>query len=160
MIKLSSVADPGCLSKIRIFFILDQNFSHPDPGFASKNLRILTQKIVCKLSEIWSGLFIPDPDPDFLPIPNPGSGWSKRHRIPDPDPQHWSCLMGFEMLSGVRFPGREGSCKGGPAGASWQDGPACSLNLARVGPFFTGRWTGSLLFGEVRIRTWACIQNN
>ncbi len=28
----------------------------------------------------------PDPDPDFLPIPDPGV---KRHRIPDPDPQHW-----------------------------------------------------------------------
>ncbi len=27
-------------------------------------LRILTQKIVSKLSEIWSGLFFPDPDPD------------------------------------------------------------------------------------------------
>jgi hypothetical protein len=29
-------------------------------------------------------LFIPDPDPDFLPIPG-----TKRHRIADPDPQHW-----------------------------------------------------------------------
>ncbi len=27
-----------------------------------------------KLSEIWSGLFIPDPCPDFLPIPDPRSG--------------------------------------------------------------------------------------
>jgi hypothetical protein len=27
----------------------------------------------------------PDPDPDFLPITDPGV---KRHRIPDPDPQH------------------------------------------------------------------------
>ncbi len=36
---------------------------------------------------------IPDPDPDFLPIPDPGS-WiqaSKRHRIPDRDPQH--CII-------------------------------------------------------------------
>ncbi len=31
------------------------------PGSASKNLSILTQKIVSKLSELWSGLFIPDP---------------------------------------------------------------------------------------------------
>ncbi len=23
-------------------------------------------------SEIWSGLYIPDPNPDFLPIPDPG----------------------------------------------------------------------------------------
>jgi len=38
-------------------------------------------------SDIWSGLFIPDPDPDFLPIPDPGSRCQKRHRMPDP--QHW-----------------------------------------------------------------------
>ncbi len=46
-------------------------FSIPDSGSASKNWGILTQKIVSKLSEIWSGLFIPDPAPDFLPIPDP-----------------------------------------------------------------------------------------
>jgi hypothetical protein len=35
-------------------------------------------------------LFILDPDPDFLHIPDLGAGiqGSKRHRIPDPDPQH------------------------------------------------------------------------
>jgi hypothetical protein len=43
----------------------------------SKNLSILTQKIVSKLSEIGSGLVIPDPDPDFLPIPDPGSRGQK-----------------------------------------------------------------------------------
>ncbi len=43
--EISSVADPGCLSRIRIF-------STPDPEFASKNLSILTPKIVSKLSEI------------------------------------------------------------------------------------------------------------
>ncbi len=37
-----------------------------------KNLSILAQKMVSKLLEIWSGLFISDPDPDFLPIPDPG----------------------------------------------------------------------------------------
>jgi hypothetical protein len=37
-----------------------------------KNLSILTQKIVSKLSEIWSGMFIPDPNVDFLPISDPG----------------------------------------------------------------------------------------
>ncbi len=42
-----------------------------DPESASKNLSILTQKIVYKLSETWSGSFIPDPDHDFLPIPDP-----------------------------------------------------------------------------------------
>jgi hypothetical protein len=29
-----------------------------------------------------SGLFIPDPDPNFLPIPDPGSRGSKRHLDP------------------------------------------------------------------------------
>ncbi len=79
---------PG--SQIRIF-------SNPDPGQKDPGTRIkgqkriyvfLTQKIVCKLSEIWSGMFIPDqipgPDLDFLPIPDqevkkapdPGSGFA------------------------------------------------------------------------------------
>jgi hypothetical protein len=42
-----SVAHPGCLSRILIGI-----FSIPDPGSASKNLSILTQKIVSELSEI------------------------------------------------------------------------------------------------------------
>ncbi len=76
-------------------------FSIPDPGSASKNVSIWTQKIVPKLSEIWSGLF------------NPGSGsriqilifylsriqGSKRHRIPDPDPQHCPYYMISKWLS-------------------------------------------------------------
>ncbi len=33
--------------------------------------------MVSKLSEIWSGFFIPDPDPDFLPILYPGSRGQK-----------------------------------------------------------------------------------
>ncbi len=71
-------------------FIPDPNFSIPDPGSrvknisdpgsgsASKNLSIfLTQKIVSKLSEIWSRMFSPDPDLHFLPIPDPGSRGQK-----------------------------------------------------------------------------------
>jgi hypothetical protein len=48
-IKYISVADSGCLSRIRIFFpsrIPDPNFSIEDLGTASKNLSILTQNIV------------------------------------------------------------------------------------------------------------------
>ncbi len=59
-------------SRIRIFSIPDlgsKRFRIPD---SHQRISILTQKIVSKLSEIWSGLFIPDPDPDFLPIPDPG----------------------------------------------------------------------------------------
>jgi hypothetical protein len=58
-------------------FIPDPNFLHT--GSASKILRILTQNMVSKLSEIWSGLFILDPDPDFLPVPDPGV-----KKTPDP----------------------------------------------------------------------------
>jgi hypothetical protein len=39
-------------------------FSFPDPH--SKNLSIFTQHIISKHPEIPSGLFIPDPDPDFF----------------------------------------------------------------------------------------------
>ncbi len=104
--EISSFADPGCLS-----WILDpgseffpSQIPDPgtkffpswipdpgseffpsrilDPGCASKNLSILTKKIVSQLSEIWSGFSIPDPDPgsgSWL-FTYPGS-WSW---IPDP----------------------------------------------------------------------------
>ncbi len=76
------ILDPGSE------FFPSKTQGQKDPGFgpAAKNLSILTQKIVSKLSKIWSGLFIPDPDPDpdFYPsripdpgvkkAPNPGSG--------------------------------------------------------------------------------------
>jgi hypothetical protein len=41
---------------------------------------------------IHPGSWIPDPDPDFLPIPDPGSRGQKGtgSRLPGPDPQH--CL--------------------------------------------------------------------
>jgi hypothetical protein len=49
------------------------------PGSLSKNLTILTQKMVSQVSVLWSGLFIPDSDPDFLPIPDP-----RVTKAPDP----------------------------------------------------------------------------
>ncbi len=52
-------------------FIPDPNFFHPGTEFFPSRI-ILTKKIVSNLSEVWFGLFIPDPDPDFLPIPDPG----------------------------------------------------------------------------------------
>ncbi len=73
--------------RIQIFFHPDPNFFHP--GSASKKKNILTQRIVSKLSEIWSGLFIPDPDPDFFT--HPGSriqeskGTGSRIRIRNTD---------------------------------------------------------------------------
>jgi hypothetical protein len=113
---LLSVADPGCLSRIRIFshpgsWIKKQqqkrgvkkNFSHTflsshkfhkiENYFSFEVLKkkicanfqriieLFTKRIVTKLSKIWFW--------------DPGSGknlsriqGSKRHRIPDPDPQH------------------------------------------------------------------------
>ncbi len=69
-------AEPGCLSRIQIFSI-------PDPGSASNNLGVLTQKIVSNLSEIWSGCssririltFYPSRiwDPGVQREPDPGS---------------------------------------------------------------------------------------
>jgi hypothetical protein len=35
-------------------------------------------------------LFIPDPDPDFLPIPDPGSSGQKGSGSRIPDQQHWT----------------------------------------------------------------------
>ncbi len=74
--------------RIQIFFY---------PGSASKNFSILTQKIVSELSEIWSGLFIPDPD--FLPIPDPGSsgrkGTGSRIRIHNTVTRPWSGFLRF-----------------------------------------------------------------
>jgi hypothetical protein len=70
----SSVADLWCLSRI-----LDPYFFHP--GSRTKKIPDLHQrvlvcftpkKIVSKLSEIWSGMFILDPDLHPSQIPDPG----------------------------------------------------------------------------------------
>ncbi len=58
--------------------------------------------MVSKLTEMWSAIFIPDPDLDFLPIPDPGSqkGIGSRIRIRDTDVYHYmqdfvrGCHMG------------------------------------------------------------------
>jgi hypothetical protein len=52
----ASLADPGCLSRIRIFFISD-----PESGVK----KIFNPKNCLKLSEILFGIFIPDSDLDF-----------------------------------------------------------------------------------------------
>ncbi len=84
----SDVADPGCLSRIKIF-----PSRIPDPG--SKRYRIpdphqrikvyLTQKILFKLLEIWSLMIVPDPDFDFyssrIPVPGVLKGTGSRIRI-------------------------------------------------------------------------------
>jgi hypothetical protein len=85
MAAIGSVADPVCLSgnldpnffpsRIRIF-----PFRIPDPGskifpdrIRIKEFKYFKPKIVSKLLEIRSGMFIPDPGLDFLPILEPES---------------------------------------------------------------------------------------
>ncbi len=68
-------------------FIPDPNFFHP--WTAAKN--ILTQKIDSKLSEIWYGLFILDPESVSWFFTHPGSQilGSKRRRISYPGSRIW-----------------------------------------------------------------------
>jgi hypothetical protein len=47
-------------------------------------IELFTKKIVTKLSKIW--VWDPGSGKNLFRIPDPGV---KRHRIPDPDPQHW-----------------------------------------------------------------------
>jgi len=58
--------------------ILYPNIFHP--GSASNNISILTQKIGFSASKICAGLFIPNPDPIFLHVSEPGSGGQKGTR--------------------------------------------------------------------------------
>jgi hypothetical protein len=79
-----SVADPGCSYRIP-----DPNFSIPDPGSKRSRIRIRIKEFKYfnpeKCFQV-RGKFTRDvhPDPDFLPIPDPGA---KNHLISDPDPQ-------------------------------------------------------------------------
>jgi hypothetical protein len=79
-----SVADPGCLfHKIENYFSFEVLKKKIWANF-QRIIELFTQKIVTKLSKIW----VWDPGsgkkPSRIPIQR-----SKRHRIPDPDPQHW-----------------------------------------------------------------------
>jgi hypothetical protein len=76
----SSDADPGCLSRTP-----DPIFSIPDPGLTRSRIRIVGSE----LSEKRYRTSIPDPDfpPSRIQILDPGV---KKHRFPDPDPQHCS----------------------------------------------------------------------
>ncbi len=102
LILFFSVADPGCLSRIWIFPIPDpdSNVFHPGSRIRNKEFKYFNLNNFSKLSEIWSGLFIPDPDHNFFKfIPNPGSRGQKGTgcRIPDPHTQH-CFLSGMNQL--------------------------------------------------------------
>ncbi len=79
----SSVADLGCLSRILIFSIPDPNFFCL--GSAPKNLSILTQKLFLSSRKYDPGCSSRIRIIIFSPSRIPRS---KRHRIPDPNPQH------------------------------------------------------------------------
>jgi hypothetical protein len=53
-------------------------------------LELFTQKIVTMLSKIWVWVGIRDPEKTYSGSRIQGS---KRHRIPDPDPQHCYILL-------------------------------------------------------------------
>ncbi len=59
----NSVADPGCLSRIRIFSIPGPNFFHPGSRIRIKEFKYFTQKcfISSRKYEIWSKYFASDP---------------------------------------------------------------------------------------------------
>jgi hypothetical protein len=104
----TSVADPGCLSRIRILI-----FAIPDPGSrvkkildpgsrsASKNLSILTKKLFLSYRKYDQGCLsrirIPlDPDLGFLPIPYPGVKEA-------PDPGSGSATLVYNQAEGTHF---------------------------------------------------------
>ncbi len=82
--KIKLVADPGCLSRIRIIWIPDPNYFYPRSRISSQEFRYFNPKnwflSTLKYDPICSSqIRIPNPDPDFLPIPDPGV-----KRAPDP----------------------------------------------------------------------------
>ncbi len=100
---VSNVADPGCLSGILIFY----PSRIPDLGsrIQKQQQKRGVKKISCytffcshKFHKIEYYFIFYKLKIRKKPIPDPGSQiqGSKRHRIPDPDPQHWwsGCLLG------------------------------------------------------------------
>ncbi len=88
------IGQKQCCGSGMLIRISDPNYSHPGPGstffhpgsrIRIEEFKYLTKKMVSKLLDIWSGLFIPDPDPDFFTHPGSRIQGSKGHRIPDPE---------------------------------------------------------------------------
>ncbi len=81
-------------------------------------IELFTQKIVTKLSKIL--VWYPRSGFRKKPIPDPGSliQGSKRHRIPDTDPQHWEKIIFFRSKNEICL--SIGLHKGRPRGRSLQ----------------------------------------
>jgi hypothetical protein len=90
-----------CFSRIGIFhlgFRIQSKKKHRIPNIElTKKLKYLffNPKIVTKLSEIWSRMFIPDPGSGFFSIPDPEVEKS-------PDPQH--CSIGTRHIYAYQTP--------------------------------------------------------
>jgi hypothetical protein len=123
----SSVADPGCLSRIPDpdFYpsrIPGHGSRIPDPKTATKErgkkkvrkkkiwanfqriIELFTKKIVKTLLKIWSwdpgsGIRDPGSGKNLFRIPDPGV---KKHPIPDPDPQHWQVVVRWPPVRQAR----------------------------------------------------------
>ncbi len=107
----------------------------PDPGSESVSKSILTQKIVSKLSKIWSAMFIPDPDHGsgswFFTILDPGikKGSGSLIRIRNTGKIYTVC---FRYCAGAAEPEGAGELPPGllrpdgglPEGAPVQAGPS------------------------------------
>ncbi len=83
-----SIADPGCLSRIRIFSIPDSNCFRPGSRICIKELKYFNPKNCC------SALGNMIRSSRILIFTHPGSRGQKKHRIPDP--QHcFSVLFNY-----------------------------------------------------------------
>ncbi len=96
--------------------------------------------MVSKLSEIWFRLFMPDPDPGFLPISDSGSRIPDLgvKKAPDPDPQHWYvCIISSccRVPEAVRRRPRIGSVGDANCG---QSDPRPSRGIPQEGGLHTG----------------------
>jgi len=83
-ILLTSFGDPGFLSRIRIFSI-------PDPH--QKTYVFQPKKWFLSSRKNDPGLFIPDSNPDFIPIPDAGVKKA-------PDPGSGSATLRYKMVVG------------------------------------------------------------
>ncbi len=101
-----SVADPGCLFWIRIFPSRIQG--QKNSGSGSGNVSIFNPKIVSKLSEMWSGIFILDSESRILiSIPIPDSG-VKKAPVPGSGSTTLHTILSYKLSLGLYLCSEEG----------------------------------------------------
>jgi hypothetical protein len=89
--KLPSVADPGCLSRIRMFPSWIQGQKGTGSGFTTKNSSNLTQKFPLSSRHYDPGCFSRTriPDPVVKKAPDPGSGYATQKNLLKPPSTSW-----------------------------------------------------------------------